>query len=136
METVNSSELYFDPFAEEGEQEFNPMEAFAKIEQNYLDNKVEHDTAADEFVKGAEALMLDSKFNERFAELEAIAARMHELCGEDHGLNQAMQSSEILGKSHEDHDHEDALKFDKKDDKESKKDKKKKKRRSWFGVYY
>lgn len=136
METLNE-ELYFDPFADDGEQLFDPTAAFAELEQRYTDGDVEHDYTADNFVRDTEALMMDAAFVERFEEAQAIAARMHELCGEDHMLNQAFQEvseSRGLFNSHEIHDghnhqqSDDEYEIDPKTGKKVKK----KKRRNWF----
>ena len=86
----------YDPFAEPSEQLFEPAQAFYQIEQEYRNNEVHHDFSADAFVRQAELLMLDAAFIGRFDAAQAIAARMHQLCGEDHGLNRAAQHSETF----------------------------------------
>jgi hypothetical protein len=98
METNNSIDmLYYDPFAEEGQEYFNPIESFNLILDNYQLDKVEHDNAADLFVARTEALMLDSQFLERFDAVQAIAAQMHNMCGEDHNIRNLMNKNPIFG---------------------------------------
>lgn len=142
MEKLNE-QLYFDPFAEEGEQLYDPIQAFSAMEQHYLEGRVEHNYAADEFVAQTEAAMLDAVFLERFDAAQVIASRMHQLCGEDHGLNQAAQRSEVFSSLMETHGSDDGnapQKGDLKKDDEYEIDPKtgkKKKRRSrivWFSL--
>ena len=145
MET-RSSELYFDPFAEEGEQLFDPAHAFTQLEERYRAGNVRHDYTADNFVRDTEALMLDAVFVERFDAVQAMASRMHQLCGEDHMLGQAFQSNETFsdfmsghgkddGHNHNDNSHskhkdDDEYEVDPKTGKKTKK----KKRYSWFSL--
>lgn len=138
--------FYYDPFAEEGEELFSPLEALSAIEKEYLENRVVHDDSADIFVHKTEALMLDTAFVERFEALQAMTARIHQLCGEDHMLNEAVQSSNALSsfmdshKADDGHGHGDSLqrKHNHKDDDEFEVDPntgkktKKKKRRGWL----
>ena len=42
--------LYFDPFAEGGDQLFDPAAAFGMLEQQYIEGTVTHNFTADEFV--------------------------------------------------------------------------------------
>lgn len=136
MSEVLSHELYYDPFAEEGQELFDPVETFNLIKQNYLDRKVQHDSSADEFVSKTEALMMDSVFIERFDAVQAIMGQLHNLCGEDHNLNQAVMKNSYLsgidkhsendGHDHkEDHDDDDEYEIDPKTGKRVKKKKKK-----------
>ena len=144
METLNQ-ELYFDPFAEEAEQLFDPKAAFARLEERYIAGDVEHDYTADNFVRDTEALMLDAMFVERFDAVRAVALRMHELCGDDHMLSQSLQSNDSLSslfgahKAHDGHDHAGEKHNHKNDDEyevdvKTGKKTKKKKRRGWFGI--
>lgn len=87
---------YFDPFAEQG-QGWDPIAVFDEIFDNYAHGAVEHDYTADQFVTDTEALMLDAQFTENFAAMSSIAARMHQLCGEDHALQAAMKTSRLFG---------------------------------------
>ncbi len=105
METNNSIEmLYYDPFAEEGQEYFNPIESFNQIIENYQQDKVEHNNAADLFVARTEALMHDAHFLERFDAVQAIAAQMHNMCGEDHNLRLSLESSQLFSGTHNDND--------------------------------
>jgi hypothetical protein len=104
VETFHEEQMFFDPFAEEGE-EFKPLEAFDTIRERYENKEVEHDYTADQFVSDVEALMLDSTFMERFEEAEAIAARMHEMCVGDHAVQESMLGSEVFGSHGEDDGH-------------------------------
>jgi hypothetical protein len=120
--------LYFDPFAENGAELFDPTEAFAQIKANYQQGGVEHDYSADNFVKDTEALLMDAAFLERFDAVQAIAAEMHRMCGEDHAVRSAMSQSDYFGAedshNHQGHDHSHE------DDNRKKKKKEKKKKQS------
>jgi hypothetical protein len=119
-------ELYFDPFADDGAELFDPNELFEQIKSNYEQGNIEHDYSADNFVKDTEALLLDATFVERFDAVQAIAAEMHRMCGEDHVLRTAMSESGYFG-SEDAHGHE-GHKHDHDTDKDSKKKKKDKKK--------
>lgn len=90
-------DLYFDPFAEDGSELFDPIDSFSQLRQAYEEGRITHDYSADEFVAKTEALMMDAIFVERFDAVQAIASQMHQLCGEDHGLRQQLGSSMISG---------------------------------------
>lgn len=100
-ETAHTEQLFYDPFAEEGEQFFDAAASFDAIKARYQSGDVEHDYTADKFVSDTQALMLDAHFVGQFEQAQAIAARMHELCGEDHALREALQASGPSGS--EDH---------------------------------
>lgn len=99
----NSSDtMFFDPFAETGQQLFDPLEAFARTEARYLDEEVEHDYTADKFVSDAEVLIMDAQFNGMFAVAALIENRMHQLCAgcDGHGdsrLSSSMEQSGVFG---------------------------------------
>ena len=59
------AQLFYDPFAAEENQEFlDGAAAFDTILARYKNDEVVHDYTADDFVKDAEALMLDAGFQE------------------------------------------------------------------------
>jgi len=127
-------QLFFDPFAEGGEQLFDPQTAHQSMWERYAAGDVEHDYTADKFVADTEALMMDAQFVGQFEAAQAIAERMHVLCGEDHGLRESMETSGLFGHQHDglgEHDHNEAGEKDEK--KKAKKDKKKK-FRGWFSL--
>lgn len=103
--TTYEQDIFFDPFSE-GNEDFNPEDLFEAIFAKYQNNEVEHDYTADNFVKDTEALMLDARFTEQFSAFESIAARMHQLCADDHSLSSAMENSSLFGASqkHDSHD--------------------------------
>lgn len=138
-------ELFFDPFAEEGAEEFNPIVAHEAMWERYAAHEIEHDYTVDHFVADTQALMLDAQFTERFDEAAAIAQRMHMLCGEDHGLAQRVSANETLqellgdehhhevsdvhGHDHKQHNKQSRLKLEE----ETEESKKKKK---WFTGFF
>jgi hypothetical protein len=128
METERN--LYFDPFADNGAELFDPSELFEQIKSNYEQGNVKHDYSADNFVKDTESLLMDAVFLERFDAVQAIAAEMHRMCGEDHNLRTAMQENGYFGHENEhvlhNHDHS----HDEEDDKTKKKKKRKVKAKS------
>ena len=151
-ETLNSSaeKNFFDPFAEAGQENFDPVVAHANLWERYKNHEIEHDYTADNFLSDTQALMMDAQFLGQFAQAQVIVARMHELCGEDHGLAQSLQNNEVVSNylnsfdSHSGHNHKPGQhnkNSDKDDEKEKdpKKDKKTNKKskpkRGWFGVY-
>ena len=95
METMNEQQLYYDPFADLGQESFDPTEAFLKAKHNYVQGSVEHDYSADKFVADTEALMLEAQFIDRFDAVQAIAAQMHQMCGDDHGLRSSFERSSM-----------------------------------------
>jgi hypothetical protein len=131
-------ELFYDPFASQGEQYFDPEVAHQAMWEKYAGRDVEHDYTADKFVSDTEALMLDAQFVGQFDQAQAIAERMHVMCGEDHGLQQSVTANESLSgllgnNNHDGHDHGLHAK-DEDDDKKDKKKKKKRLRRGWFSI--
>jgi len=100
-------QLFFDPFAESSEQLFDSLKSHEVLFAHYEAGKVEHDYSADEFVADTEALMLDARFVGQFEQAQAIAAQMHLLCAEDHGLRSSMNDSLLFAQpaEHDDHDH-------------------------------
>lgn len=118
-ENLNTSpELFYDPFAEDDEVNFDPVTAHTELWERYENKEIEHDYAADNFLADTQALMMDAQFLGRYAEVEMIAARMHTLCGEDHMLEQTMQNNETFSDyfklfdhhedgNHAEHDHKD-----------------------------
>lgn len=134
-------QLFFDPFADAGEELFDPAQAHQAMWERYAARDVEHDYTSDHFVADTQALMLDAQFVGQFEQAQLIAQRMHMLCGEDHGLRESLlQNNEahsmISGLQRDVHNHstEAGGAADKKDS--STKKKKKKKRKGWFGVEY
>ena len=97
--------MFFDPFAEDNN--WDPEEAFEGIFEHYKTGSVSHDYTADMFVANTEAIMLGAQFTANFAAISSIASRMHQLCGEDHALQSAMQSSSVFGARHADNDGHD-----------------------------
>ncbi|HVV26215.1 MAG TPA: hypothetical protein VHC21_04265 [Candidatus Saccharimonadales bacterium] len=135
-ERLASEQLFFDPFAaEEGKAEFfDPQVSHQAMWERYANDEVKHDYTADKFVADTEALMMDAQFVGQFEAAQAIAERMHMLCGEDHGLRASMEASSLLGNHPDDHDHNhNEQAHDEKDQKKSKKAKKKK-FRGWFSL--
>lgn len=108
---AQDSELFYDPFAEEGEELYDADELHKELATRYLNKEIEHDYTADTFVKDTEAHMMTAHFKEEFAAMQTIMQRMHELCGEDHNLQQQMDGSEVLSSyserddAHVGHDH-------------------------------
>lgn len=97
--------VFFDPFTEDNN--WDPEEAFEGIFEHYRSGSVLHDYTADMFVANTEVIMLGAQFTANFAAISSIAARMHQLCGEDHALQSAMQSSSVFGARHADNDGHD-----------------------------
>lgn len=100
--------VFYDPFAPQGEQFFDPLESYRLLEQRYAAGDVEHNYTADQFVADAAALVLDAHFTEKFEQAAIIEARMHQLCGglDGHGdqtLSGSMKSNSVFG-GHGDHD--------------------------------
>ena len=91
--------MYFDPFANEADQ-VAPDELFQQIMDRYLNNEIEHDYTADQFIADTEALLLDSHFIENFSAFERISAQMHQLCGEDHLLANALGNNALFIANH------------------------------------
>lgn len=96
MSEVKQNIEYFDPFIENGEQIFDPVSSHELITQRYLANDIDHDYSADEYVRDTQALMLDAQFLDRFEDARAIAARMHEICGENHDLTESVNANEAF----------------------------------------
>ena len=95
--------MYFDPFANEADQ-VAPDELFQQIMDRYLNNEIEHDYTADQFIADTEALLLDSHFTENFSAFERISAQMHQLCGEDHLLANSLVGNALFATNHGDDD--------------------------------
>ncbi len=137
------AQLFYDPFAAEENQEFlDGAAAFDTILARYKNDEVVHDYTADDFVKDAEALMLDADFQERWSEMSYIAAQMHQLCGDDHGMMQRFEQSDVFSSfmqnnhdghdhSHNSHDHKHEKENDDGKDAKSKKKNDKKKLGFW-----
>lgn len=127
MERVDE-QLFFDPFAEAGEEPFDVVLSFQTIFERYENKEIEHDYTADKFVADTEALMLDAQFAGQFQQAQAIAMRMHELCMDDHVLQTSMSTSELFGQSqvgHDSHQHDETAAHKKSEKKNTgKKDKK------------
>lgn len=87
---------FYDPFADTPESEFDPENVFNQIVQNYHEQKVTHDDAADTFVARTEALMMDAVFVQRFDVVQSIAAQMHMMCGEDHNVQAQVEANSFL----------------------------------------
>ena len=132
---MTGGDLFYNPFAEENEEFFDGAQAFDAILARYVADEIKHDYTADQFVKDAEALLLDASFQEHWRDMSYIAAQMHQLCGDDHGVLQQRfeQSSAFSTLMHEGHDHNDHESHDHDDnsDKKSKKKKQKKKLGFW-----
>ncbi len=88
-------QLFFDPFADAGENAFNPEASFEALFERYENREVEHNYAADQFVRDVEAVLLDAQFVDRLAAMQSIASRLHALCGEDHGLQTSINQSQL-----------------------------------------
>jgi hypothetical protein len=117
--------LYYDPFAPEGQELFDAAESFEKLEARYLAGKVEHDYSADDFVRDVEALQMDAQFIGQMRAIEQISARMHEICGEDHNLQAAVEER-ARQHDHSQHEQDHTTHSNEEDDKKKKmKDKKK-----------
>ncbi len=128
-----AKDLFLNPFAENGEEMFDPMVAHQKLWERYQNHEIEHDYTADKFVADTQALMMDAAFVGRFEQAALIAAQMHILCGEDHNLQQSLQANSFFNQTdterdHHGHNHQAA------DEESSKKKKQKKKnlRRGWL----
>jgi hypothetical protein len=131
---------FLDPLSESGAEVFDPLASMEAITARYLDNEVEHDYTADKFVSDTQSLMLDAQFVGKFEEAQAIAMRMHQMCGEDHGLQMSLNANEsfssalegMLGSNeHDGHDHGPTHDYDEDGTKKSKK-KKRQPRRGWL----
>jgi Zn-finger nucleic acid-binding protein len=132
---------FFDPFAAEGIQEFNPLQSYEIAKQRYSNNEVEHDYSADMFVADAEALVFDSQFAGMMEQAALIEADMHARCGgHDPSLQSSVQQSSLFGKkehySHDDHAGHDHSSddYDSNDTSLAKSKKKKKKVREGLSV--
>ena len=141
-ETISQVE-FFDPFAEEGEQTFDPIASMEAITARYLADEVEHDASADQFVAETQALILDAQFAGKFNEAVHIAEMAHLICGEDHAAQQSLYGNEsarstidgLVGQdAHAGHDHGDAEHGKNGSNKNTKGKNKKKKFRRWFSL--
>ena len=139
-ESVSSKELFYDPFAPEGQELFDPLTAFASMWEKYQNGEVKHNDAADKFLADTQALMMDATFLGRFSEAQTIAASMHALCNHDPGLAQSLQGNDSVASyldsfnSHDGHNHGSSKKHED-DEYDPKTGKKKNKKLSWFGTY-
>lgn len=121
--------LYFDPFAGENGETFDPIASLAAIEQRYLNREIEHDYSADQFVRDAEALVMDSRFAGLMEQAAVIEARMHAMCGDhDHALSTSLRDSSIFGEQAEASDHSHSHSHEHNHDRKSKAKKKKSER--------
>ncbi|HUA12952.1 MAG TPA: hypothetical protein VL989_00405 [Candidatus Sulfotelmatobacter sp.] len=131
---------FLDPFAENGPEEFNPLDTYQQIVDRYHEEVIEHDDAADKFVQRTEALMLDTTFLGLMDQANQIAIMAHLMCDHNPAMQQSFENSALFGANKEDgHNHSNTSEKHKpKEDDEYEigpDGKKRKKRRSWFGVY-
>jgi len=130
LETVR----YLDIFAESGQQEFDPLEAYSQIAERYREGSIEHDDAADIFVKETQALWLDTKFLGLEQQANQIALLAHQMCGHNESLQKSLEYNGIhrpdteVGHDHSKTNHEDEL------EKNGKKSNKTKKQKAVFSL--
>ncbi|MGB4758970.1 MAG: hypothetical protein WBP26_02845 [Candidatus Saccharimonadales bacterium] len=99
-------DIFFDPFAGGDEEAWDAETAFDEIFARYANGKVEHNYTADMFVADTEAIVMDAHYAENLSAMTTIANRMHQLCNDDHQLQNAAQASGMLGKKpHSTHNH-------------------------------
>ena len=141
MERSTTKELFFDPFAEAGEELFDPLTAHASMWERYQNREVEHDYTADNFLADTQAIMMDAQFLGRFDAAQSIAANMHAMCNHDQALAQSLQNNESTASylnsfsSHDGHSHGSHGEHEDDDETDSKTGKKKSKvKLSWFGL--
>lgn len=132
--------MFFDPFAENGAEEFNPLLSHAAMWARYLNKEVEHDYTADRFVSDHQALMMDSIFLGRYEEAELMAASMHRGCQHDHELSKSFMESSLSATDHDHPDnkgqHEAEASELSNNNKKKDKEKKKKLRQGWLSWSY
>lgn len=144
METATATnavpEAFYDPFAEEGEEMYDADALHEVLTARYRNKEIAHDYTTDNFVKDTEAAMMTAHFNEQFEAMQSIMQRMHEICGEDHNLQQQMDGSNVLsvyGRHDENDGHNHALRHGHSKHSDKKQDKKtnKKPKLSLYEVY-
>jgi hypothetical protein len=135
METFTATKnpnLRFDPFAEAGDEFYDPSVVQQIINERYKNNEVHHDYTADQFIKDTEANMLTAHFNDQFEAMQEILQQVEQLCNHDHELAEQFKDSEVLSSysrsdNHDGHNHVHGKSHGKKSEKEKTKKKDKKK---------
>lgn len=127
---------FFDPFAEDGDQRFDPLATMEIITARYIADEVKHDSSADKFVADTQALIMDAQFVGKYNEAIQIAEMAHIICGENHAVQQSLKRNEsahdtINGLVHE-HQENKAQQHDSANKDKSTTKNGKKKRLDWF----
>jgi hypothetical protein len=142
METIaatnSAPELFYDPFAEEGEEMYDADALHVELAARYLNKEIEHDYTTDNFVKDTETAMMTAHYKGQFAAMQSIMQRMHEICGEDHNLQQQMNGSEALSvydRHNKNDGHTHAFGYDNKKSSDKKEDKKKSKKKMRLSLF-